>query len=584
VKVVLFFPPHWQPLMPHLALPSLTAYLRMNGVEVIQRDLNAELFDQVLSSTHLRSVLRQMRREDRRVARKGLGADLEGENLQLVAWAREQGAALVDRIDEAKAVLRGPRFFEPEISREAVFTMEDALRLASLPFFPATLEIGGYRSPYPVDASRAIFAAAQDRTSNLFRGYLQMAVLPQIRAEKPDLVGISLTSADQVVAAFSLASLIKEDGLDVHVTIGGKMITGWRDRLPDAAPLWELIDSAVAFEGEVALLNLVRAISEERDLSTVPNLVYRQGDQVRVNEFKEPEPIQDLPVPDFSGLPLDLYLAPELVLPLSASRGCYWGRCAFCNVGYGESCHFHEQRADRVAEEMLTLSEAYGTHRFFFADEALSPRMLKGLSARLIEADAQVDWACCARFEPGIHKETLRQMRHAGCRMVLYGLESGSQRVLDRMDKGTRLATAQRILEQGAEVGIWNHIFFFFGFPGETEQEAQETIQFFRANQGVLHSACTGTFLLERLARIADDPEAYGVSRLIPPHPERDLAYYYEYEVASGITAARAEEIEAEFLQSLPQKSYPQYYFHDIYRFLYACQFAEDEVLPTMGG
>ncbi|MFN2131091.1 MAG: B12-binding domain-containing radical SAM protein [Anaerolineae bacterium] len=584
MKVILVFPPHWQPLMPHLALPSLAAYLRMNGVEVIQRDLNAELFDQVLSSAHLRSVLRQMRREERRVARKGLSTDLEKENLRLVAWAREQGAALVERIDEAKAVLRGPRFFEPEVSREAVFVMEDALRLASLPYFPASLEITAYRSPYPIDASRAILAAARDRTFNLFRGYLQMAVLPQIRAEKPDLVGISLTSADQVVAAFTLASLIKADGLDVHVTIGGKMITGWRDRLPDAAPLWELFDSAVAFEGEVALLELVHAIDEGRDLSTVPNLIYRQGDQVRVNEFKEPEPIEDLPVPDFSGLPLDLYLAPELVLPVSASRGCYWGRCAFCNVGYGESCHFDEQRADRVAEEMLTLSEAYGTHRFFFADEALSPRMLKGLSARLIEASAQVDWACCARFEPGISEELLRQMRQAGCRMVLYGLESGSQRTLDRMDKGTRLATAQRVLEQGAEAGIWNHIFFFFGFPGETEEEAQETIQFFRANQGVLHSACTGTFLLERLARVADDPEAYGVSRLIPPRPERDLAYYYEYEVASGITSTRAEEIEAEFLQCLPQKPYPQYYFHDIYRFLYACRFTEGEPLPTMAG
>jgi anaerobic magnesium-protoporphyrin IX monomethyl ester cyclase len=584
VKVILFFPPHWQPLMPHLALPSLTAYLRMNGVEVIQRDLNAELFGQVLSGAHLRSILRQMRREERRVARKGLSADLEEENLALVSWAREQGSALVDRIDEAKAVLRGPRFFEPEVSREAVFVVEDALRLASVPFFPASLEIGGYRSPYPIDASRAILAAARDRTYNLFRGYLQMAVLPQIRAEEPDLVGISLTSADQVVAAFTLASLIKEEGLDAHVTIGGKMITGWRDRLPDAAPLWELIDSAVAFEGEVALLELVRTIDEGRDLSTVPNLMYREGAQVRVNEPKDPEPVERLPVPDFSGLPLDLYLAPELVLPVWASRGCYWGRCAFCNVGYGESCHFHEQRPERVAVEMLSLSEAYGTRRFFFADEALSPRMLKGLSAHLIEAGAHLDWACCARFEPGIHEGLLRQMRQAGCRMVLYGLESGSQRVLDRMDKGTQLATAQRILEQGAEAGIWNHIFFFFGFPGETDEEAQETIEFFAANRHILHSVCTGTFLLERLARVAEDPAAYGVSRLVPPHPQRDLAYYYEYEVDSGITAARAEEIEAEFLQCLPQKAYPQYYFHDIYRFLYACQFTEEEALPTMAG
>ena len=81
--------------------------------------------------------------------------------------------------------------------------MEDAFRLASVPFFPAALEIAGYRSSCPVDASRAIPAAARDRTYNMFRGYLQTAVLVQIRAEKPDLVGSSLTSSDQVVASLT---------------------------------------------------------------------------------------------------------------------------------------------------------------------------------------------------------------------------------------------------------------------------------------------------------------------------------------------------------------------------------------------
>jgi hypothetical protein len=97
-----------------------------------------------------------------------------------------------------------------------------------------------------------------------------------------------------------------------------------------------------------------------------------------------------------------------------------------------------------------------------------------------------------------------------------------------------------------------------------------------------VHSICTGTFLLERHARVAADPAAYGISRLVPPDPSRDLAYYYEYEVSSGIDAARAEAIEAQFIESLPEKPFPQFYFHDIYRFLYACQFRDGEPLPTM--
>jgi hypothetical protein len=312
--------------------------------------------------------------------------------------------------------------------------------------------------------------------------------------------------------------------------------------------------------------------------------MYRDGSQVRVNEFKAPEPAEALPVPDFQGLDLDRYLAPARVLPVWASRGCYWGRCAFCNVGYGESKHFDELCAERVADEMISLSKAHDTRHFFFSDEALSPRMLRALSAQLIRTGADLDWTCCARFEPGISADLLAQMRQAGCRMLLYGLESGSQRVLDRMHKGIKIATAERILREGTEAGIWNHMFFFFGFPGETERDAKETIRFFKANRHVVHSVCTGTFLLEKHAAVAADLGQYGIRHIIPRHPERDLAYYADYEVESGITAERAEEIEAQFIESLPYKPAPQLYFHDIYRFLYACRFGASEPLPTMAG
>jgi len=583
VKAMLLFPPHWEPMMPHLALPSLTAYLRSHGVEVIQRDINIEVFDRVLSRGHLTVLLRQLRRKRRLMGRKGQGTPLMRARVQAMDWALERGWEIAADVDWAKEIIRSERFFEPELSLRAFFTLTEGLRLASVPFFPSALHLTGYDSAYPPDSSQAILSAVQDRDLNLFRALFERTILPQIRRERPDLVGISLTSAHQVIAGFTLASLIKEAGVRAHITLGGKMITCWRDLLPHREGLWKLFDSAILFEGEVALLRLIEALERGEDLASVPNLIYRDGPRIRVNALKPPEPADALPIPDFEGLPLDRYLAPLRVLPVAASRGCYWGRCAFCNVGYGESLHFSERRAERVAEEMMALAEAYNARHFFFADEALSPRMLKFLSVQLIEAGADFNWTCCARFEPGISAELLRQMRRAGCRMVLYGLESGSQRVLDWMDKGIRIETARRILKEGAEAGIWNHAFIFFGFPGETEEEAWETVRFFNANRGIIHSACTGTFLLERYAGVADEAAGYGVSRLIS-RPERDLAYYYDYEVSSGVSSARAEEIEDQFLESLPDKPFLQFYFHDIYRFLYASRFRDLEPLPTMLG
>jgi hypothetical protein len=72
--------------MPHLALPALAAYLRAHGIEVIQRDLNVEVFDQVLSGRHLRAVRRRLRKEEKRVALKGLDAAARQANLELIAW------------------------------------------------------------------------------------------------------------------------------------------------------------------------------------------------------------------------------------------------------------------------------------------------------------------------------------------------------------------------------------------------------------------------------------------------------------------------------------------------------------------
>jgi len=578
---MLVFPPHWQPLMPHLALPSLTAYLRNHGVEVEPWDLNIDTFDQILSKRHMDGILHRLRRARRLIDEEDVDSRLEQARFRMMEWALQNGPRIARRIDWAKDVIRSQRFFEPEVSFEALSTITEGLRLASAPYYPSTLHLMGYNSAYPQDSTRAILTAVQDSDYNMFRPLFRRTVLPRIQQSAPDVVGISITSAHQVIAAFTLASLIKETGVNTHVTLGGKMITCWRELLPERKPLWNLFDSAIVLQGEQNLLQLIETLEQDGDLSSVPNLLYREGRSIRVNDPAPPRPAKSLPAPDFEGLPLERYLSPTPVIPLLASRGCYWGRCAFCNVGYGESKQFSENRPEEIAAEMMSLSETYDTPYIFFSDEALSPRMLKTLSQELIEANAELNWACCARFEPGITGEVLSRMRKAGCRMILYGLESGSQRVLDRMSKGTRLEVARRILEEGAEAGIWNHVFVFFGFPGETEEDAEETIQFFRDNRDVIHSGSSSTFLLERHAQVAQSPADYGVTRLIQ-HPEQDLAYYYDYQVSSGVTPEQAKEFEERFIDSLPDKPFPQFYFHDVYRFLYACHLPESEPFPTL--
>ncbi|MEZ4620808.1 MAG: hypothetical protein R2867_35600 [Caldilineaceae bacterium] len=162
----------------------------------------------------------------------------------------------------------------------------------------------------------------------------------------------------------------------------------------------------------------------------------------------------------------------------------------------------------------------------------------------------------------------------AGCRMILFGLESASQPVMDKMVKGTQLAHMSRILQESTEAGIWNHTFFFFGFPGETLEDAQQTVNFLYQHKPFIHSAALGSFLMERDSPAHRYPTSFGVN-VIFEDPDKDLAIYFDYDVEAGMKPQMAELVESRFLDTLPDRPYPQYYVSDVYRFLYASHLSE---------
>lgn len=562
--------------MPHLALPTLTAYLRENNVEVIQRDLNAMAFDQILTRDYMVNTLSKLREDYGADASRHPSNRRAIPQREHVQWALAEGPRLANDVQQAKRVMRSEDFFDGAKGFEAFQTVIQCLEIASLPFYPASLNLQTYISAYPTDSSKSLLEGVQDEDHNIFLDIFRNGIIEEIKQEQPDVVGISIPSMPQMLAGMTLAYLIKEAGLDCHVTVGGPHISMLRDELAQVPRIFQLIDSAVVFDGEVPLLKLVEAIGGDGDLSVVPNLVYRDGDDIHTTDRKIPEKISDLPLPDFDGLPLDKYLAPVLALPLLTARGCYFGKCAFCNVGYGEAESFSQLRAEQLAEQMMALHHKYGVHHIFFSDEAITPKNLRALPPVLRELDTQFHWGGCVRFEKVVSKEMLANVGDTGCRMILFGLESASEAIMERMVKGTKVDDMSRILRESTEAGIWNHTFFFFGFPGETLEDAQETVNFLFNHKPYIHSAAMGTFLMERYSPAHRFPNNYGVSRVIE-EPEKDLAIYFDYEVDGGMDANLADKVADRFMNTLPDKSYPQFYANDVYRFLYASYLAEQQ-------
>lgn len=581
MKVSLFFPPHWTPTMPHLALPALTAYLRMRGIDVTQRDLNVEAFDALLSRASLQGALRTARRRHRTLTRRRRSDPLvqaEFEHLENLLPGADD---LVEDIELAKRILRGPEFYEPDENLGAMLTVIDGLELVSARYFPTNLSWYGYQTLQSPDSTQGTLAAIGDMKRNMFIDFYRRAVISGLARDMPDLVGISISTVHQVVPGLTLAAMIKSFAPDLHITVGGKMITCWRDELPHNRDLFALFDSAIIYDGESALAELAECLADGSSLAGVPNLIHREGDRIRVNEARESEDVNALPPPDFCGLPLDKYLAPEIILPIEACRGCYWRRCAFCNLGYGQSRTFRPRRPGRVVEEMALLQERYGARSFFFVDEALSSHMLGALVEDMAQRNLDVRWAACTRFEKSLSADLLKRSANSGGKMLMYGLESGDQFMLDRIDKGTDVATMSRVLHESAEAGIWNHVFVFFGFPGETKQNAEATLRFVQDHLEAIHSIAGGTFILEKYSQVYENPEQYGVARIVHD-PKADLAFQYAYEVVSGQTATDARASLGRFSEEIEAHRVPKALFYDVYNLLYATHFEDPSALLTV--
>ncbi len=553
--------------MPYLALPALTAFLRTHGLEVIQRDLNLETYDTVLSRAYLEQALQRLHADfpKARPRRRARALPPPGK----VEWAFEQGPTLAARIDAAKAVFRSPAFYDGETSLQAFSVIMQAFELASLPFEPAHLDFLYYQPAEPVDNSRLLLQGARDPKHNLFFDIFERGIVADIGREQPDILGISIPTMGQMLAGMTLAYLVKQTGLKCHITIGGPHISMLRDQIPRAPLLFDVIDSAVVFDGEMPLLRLAEALDGKGAMADVPNLIHRDNGRIVVNTTQMHPDASAAVTPDFDGLPLDRYLVPDLVLPLFASHGCYHGLCAFCNVGYGAGKGYFPLSVETLVEQIETLQKKYGVRHIFFTDEAMPPHTLRELSTRLVGLGSPIDWCTCARFERSLSAELLQTMAAGGCRMLFFGLETASERMVQLMTKGTERETLSRILKEAGQAGIWNHTFLFFGFPTETLEDAQDTVNFLYTHQDWIHSAGCGTFILERDSPVHADPARYGVTHIVT-RPERDLAIYFDYELQSGMDEAMAKTVLDRFVAVLPGKRFGQYYTHDVHRFLYA--------------
>ena len=554
MKTLLIFPPDWLPSEPYLSLPSLASVLRPAGHDVSQLDVNVEMYDLFFSARFLQHVAQRIASELSHLQheQKERALDEEEQELmkRLLTCTPELFEQFSQDVEKAKGILRGNTFYDIDQLEWATNCLHETMALVSLGYYPAQICFPPIETDivYKPFMSSEILESLDDDQINVYQDVYRMLIRPVMERERPEMVGISVVQQKQLIATFTFCKMIKEEFPATHITLGGNIITRIRDTLPAIEGLWELFDTAVVYEGESAYLQLTEAVESGGDFSKLPNLIYKDESGIHVNKEVCAEKLSELPPPDFDGLPLEKYFVPHLILPYLATRGCYYGRCTFCDHFQGYVEGFRTKQVDQITEEIKFLKDKHGTRFFHFTDESYPPALFQKLSRKLIDDKLDIAWTTHMRFEESLLEEQVwKDVAESGCKYLHFGYESGNQRVLKLMDKSTKLDAIETNLRMSSEAGIWNHLMGFFGFPGETEKEADDSKAFVEKNSAHIHSLGFMTFVLGKYSPVAFEPEKYGITYY--KNPEWDLALDYYFTTKDGLTINQALDVFDEFEQ-----------------------------------
>lgn len=347
-----------------------------------------------------------------------------------------------------------------------------------------------------------------------FRDYFREELIPRLERDGVNVVGIGVTYRSQFPGALYLVSQLRTLLPRTRLVLGGTHISQvWKfSRQSDAfLSLLKLVDAIVVGEGEHALIDVLDAYAGGRE---------PEGQGILTKNRPTPdskwapryENVDALTTPSFGDLPWDLYLSPERMVCYSPTRGCYWDRCTFCDYGLADdrpTSPWRQRSVEHVVEDLEAISRE--AKFVYLAVDVIAPAYLVRLARALIDRRVNIRWGAEIRLERYFNDENCALLRDSGCIAASVGFESGNQRVLDLIDKGTRVDEVKRVVRTLSNAGIGVQIMGFTGFPSESYSEAVESIRLLEELREHWTFGGLGTFGLTAGAIVAKQPDKFGL-------------------------------------------------------------------------
>lgn len=378
-------------------------------------------------------------------------------------------------------------------------------------------------------SSRTVIDAIADG----FRSYLDGPFAKSLVERPWQVIGLSISYAGQLPIAIAMARRIRELAPSALLVLGGTEtsdVAKYASTADAVRQIFRDADLLVVGEGETALLEILSKVGRHgsRD-EVVAALRGRPGivaPRETAGDTKLPLPsvrfenVALLPAPRYDVWSWERYWSPEPVVLYSPTRGCYWNKCTFCDYGLNLDRPTSPSRERPVETVVADLRDVSGLATVvYFAVDAMSPAYVRKLSAGLIGGSVDISWAAELRLERNFPQRRLgAQLADSGCVAVSFGYESGSQRILDLIDKGVNLEVVPDVLRELSASGIAAQMMGFTGFPSETDAEARQTFAFLDAHRDLWTTAGIGEFALTPGSIVARRPEEFGIELL--PGPE----------------------------------------------------------------
>jgi anaerobic magnesium-protoporphyrin IX monomethyl ester cyclase len=308
-------------------------------------------------------------------------------------------------------------------------------------------------------------------------------IIQEIQKRRPALVGLSFLSTTSYPYAKMLARQIRAGDSTVKLAFGGVFATLNAGLVKLQCPE---VDFVCRGDGEQLLLDLVHHIEEPE---AVAGLTWAKDGRVIENPNRLIERrLDQWPFPDRESLPLDFVESMPLDVPavlsmerfttMQTSRGCPWP-CVFCDIPIFNEGKWRARSAEHVVQELKYLQEqGYGSVYFVDDHFLLQPKRIESICNGVMDAGLTIQWGIEGRVD-SVAQHLFPAMAKARCRTVMFGIESGSQKILDRLKKEQTLDEVTTAVGNAKRAGIEIvHGFFTVGNPDETVEDMRATFDF----------------------------------------------------------------------------------------------------------